>query len=246
MKKGILDNDVTPHRKKTPFWVPLLMTLAFYTGLFLFLVLEPFSHITEESVNYITLNTDVMQIEQEPGGGPSFTAVSRKEKSDAIKGTTDSRASTADAGVNMNDSTLTKQNTEGAATPDSVNSSRITGDTLNYLDFYSGSGGGGTGTSGFLSTNSKLPTFLGGDFNSFRQWFSKKLRVPVDRPKEIVNVTFIVDKNGMVSNVKVKSCSSPEVRDEILKVMRKAPRWEPGVYNDKPAGFTFQMNVNFK
>ncbi|HNX67751.1 MAG TPA: hypothetical protein PKH02_12775, partial [Bacteroidales bacterium] len=161
-------------RRKTPRWVPLIITLSFYTILFLFLFFEPFSRITEDSINYITMNTEVMQIVEETGDdGAGFSSVSRKSKPETEKSTADRVASTADAGVNLSDSTSTKKSDEGNATPDSVNTSRAVGDTLNYLDFYSGSGGGGNGITGVLVTNSKRPTFMGGDINNFSKWFFK-------------------------------------------------------------------------
>jgi hypothetical protein len=247
MKQGDLLTNKRIERRKTPRWVPLLITLSFYTILFLFLFLEPFSRITEDSVNYVTLNTDVMQIIDEPGDeGMSFSSVSRKSEKETEKSNADRVASTADAGVNLSDSASTKKSNEGNATPDSVNTSRVVGDTLKYLDFYSGSGGGGNGNTGILVSTSKRPTFMGGDINNFSKWFFKRLHVPLDRPREIVNVSWYVDENGNVSNIKVKSCSSPEVKAEIIRVMKSSPKWEPGTYNNMPSGFIVQLNVNFK
>ncbi len=247
MKQGDLLKDKSIMRRKTPRWVPLIITFSFYTILFLFLFLEPFSRITEDSVNYITLNTDVMQIIEETGdNGAGFSSVSRKSSEETEKSTADRVASTADAGVNLSDSTSTKKSDEGNATPDSVNTSRVVGDTLNYLDFYSGSGGGGNGITGVIVTNSRRPTFMGGDINNFSKWFFKRLRVPLDRPREIVNVSWYVDPNGNVTNIRIKSCSSPEVKEEILRVMKSSPKWEPGTYNNMPSGFNIQFNVNFK
>jgi hypothetical protein len=247
MKQGDLLTDKRIGRKKTPRWVPLIITFFFYTALFLFLFLEPFSRITEDSVSYITLNTDVMQIIDEPGDqGSGFSSVSRKSKDESVKSTVDQAASTANTGVNLSDSTLTKKSNEGNATPDSVNTSRVVGDTLNYLDFYSGSRGGGHGLTGVLVTNSKRPTFMGGDINNFSKWFFKRLHVPLDRPREIVNVSWYVDEHGNVSNIRIKSCSDPVVREEILRVMKSSPKWEPGTYNNTPSGFVVQFNVNFK
>jgi|WetSurMetagenome_2_1015567.scaffolds.fasta_scaffold18017_2 hypothetical protein len=248
MKHGNLHKAIEKKRKKTPLWVPVIITFSFYAALFLYLFLEPFSRITEDSVNYITLNTDVMQFEEEGGSGmPSFTSINRKINEEGeIKSITAAKASTADAGVNISDTTSTKLNNEGAVTPDTVNRSSNIGDTLNYMDYYSGSSRGGNGGSGVLASNLKLPEFMGGDFNVFRGWFLKRLRVPLDPPKEIVMVSFSVDKNGVMQNIKVRSCSSMAVRDEILRLLRNAPKWEPGLENGLPAGFNFQMPVNFK
>jgi hypothetical protein len=238
---------ISSKTKKMPGWVPWAITLAIHGILFLFLFLEPFSRLDEDSVSYLTLNTDLMQFKEMGGGEPAARVINAEQ--DKIKSVNATTASTADAGININDSTTTKLNTEGIATPDSVSSNGFGGDTLNYMDFYSGTGTGGNGGSGVLAGNMKLPTFMGGDFNVFRTWFLKRFHVPLDAPlnyKERVIVSFSVDKNGRMQNIKVRSCSSPEVGNEIIRVLKNAPKWEPGFYNGEPSGFNLQMPVSFK
>jgi hypothetical protein len=230
--------------------LPLILTLLIHGSLILFLILEPFSRITEDSMNYVTLTTDMMEFIASGGTeAPSFPTVQYKKpdisRSSSVTSTMESGG---EAAVNLNDTTGTKKSSENA-TPDTLTSNSIFSDTLNYMDFYSGSGGGGSGGSGIMAGNMKLPTFMGGDFNVFRNWFLKRFRIPLDAPenyKERIVVAFSVDKEGTMRNIKVRYCSSREVENEIIRVLKTAPKWEPGQYNGATAGFNLQMPVNFK
>jgi hypothetical protein len=251
MKYTAIKKDNKPAGKKMPSaGLPLFITLFVHGVIILFLLIEPFSRITESSLNYITLNTDLMQFVESGGSdAPDFPTV-QKKKADADVNTsvTSSSGSASDAAVNLNDTTASNTNSE-FATPDTLESNGLFSDNLNYMDFYSGSGGGGNGGSGIMAGNMKLPTFMGGDFNFFRNWFLRHFNIPLEAPRnyrERVVVAFSIDKTGIMRNIKVSSCSSPEVEKEIINTLKIAPKWEPGQYNGRIAGFNLQMPVNFK
>jgi len=243
-------NNIRKTRRKASRGLPLIITLVFHGLLMLWLIVQPFSRLTEDNLNYITLNTDLMQFEEINGDdAPSFSSSQHSNSQDnQSQSATTSVASTSDAAVNINDTTAL-QSQGGNATPDSLSGSGLMNDTLNYMDFYSGGIGGGRGGTGVMAGNLKLPTFMGGDFNSFRNWFLRHFRKPIDAPDDLeerVMVSFSVDKSGKMQNIKVRSCSSPEVAREIVRVLNTAPKWEPGLYNDDFASYNLQMPVNFK
>ncbi|MDY4556956.1 MAG: energy transducer TonB [Prevotella sp.] len=95
-----------------------------------------------------------------------------------------------------------------------------------------------------------LPKFPGGAVELMK-WLTKNLRYPSDAQRNKkegkVVVQFIVNKDGTMSNLKVvKSAQYASLDREALRVMRKMPKWTPGVQNDKPCRTMVCIPVVFK
>ncbi|MDY4628073.1 MAG: energy transducer TonB [Prevotella sp.] len=95
-----------------------------------------------------------------------------------------------------------------------------------------------------------LPKFPGGAVELMK-WLTKNLRYPQDAQRNKkegkVVVQFIVNKDGTMSNLKVvKSAQYASLDREALRVMRKMPKWTPGVQNDKPCRTMVCIPVVFK
>ena len=95
-----------------------------------------------------------------------------------------------------------------------------------------------------------LPKFPGGAVELMK-WLTKNLRYPLDAQRNKkegkVVVQFIVNKDGTMSNLKVvKSAQYASLDREALRVMRKMPKWTPGVQNDKPCRTMVCIPVVFK
>lgn len=61
-----------------------------------------------------------------------------------------------------------------------------------------------------------------------------------------VYVSFLVGKDGVLSELKViKGLSGPQ-DEEALRVMRKSPRWNPAIENGKPVEVKYVLPINFK
>lgn len=95
-----------------------------------------------------------------------------------------------------------------------------------------------------------LPKFPGGAVELMK-WLTKNLRYPSDAQRNKkegkVVVQFIVNKDGTMSDLKVvKSAQYASLDREALRVMRKMPKWTPGVQNDKPCRTMVCIPVVFK
>lgn len=95
-----------------------------------------------------------------------------------------------------------------------------------------------------------LPKFPGGAVELMK-WLTKNLKYPRDAQKNKkegkVVVQFIVNKDGTMSDLKVvKSAQYASLDREALRVMRKMPKWTPGVQNDKPCRTMVCIPVVFK
>lgn len=77
----------------------------------------------------------------------------------------------------------------------------------------------------------QIPVFPGG-WSAFMQWLTKNLKYPYQAQKDkiqgMVVVSFIVNKDGTVADVKVSTSADPVLDREALRVMRMMPRWKPG------------------
>lgn len=60
-----------------------------------------------------------------------------------------------------------------------------------------------------------------------------------------VYLSFIVEKDGSVTNVEILRGIGYGCDEEALRVVRKMPKWEPGKQREKPVRVQFSMPVKF-
>ncbi|MBK8613752.1 MAG: energy transducer TonB [Flavobacteriales bacterium] len=61
-----------------------------------------------------------------------------------------------------------------------------------------------------------------------------------------VLVTFIVDKDGAVTDVSIARGVDPLLDEEAMRAVRLMPKWKPGTQNGKPVKTKFNLPVLFK
>ncbi|MDE7426969.1 MAG: energy transducer TonB [Muribaculaceae bacterium] len=61
-----------------------------------------------------------------------------------------------------------------------------------------------------------------------------------------VVVSFVIEKDGSVSNVKVVKSVYPSLDAEAVRVVRKLPRWTPGRNNGAPVRVVYTLPISFK
>ena len=61
-----------------------------------------------------------------------------------------------------------------------------------------------------------------------------------------VMVQFIVETNGSISNVKVVRSVDPELDAEALRVVKKMPKWTPGMQKGKAVRVRFTLPISFR
>jgi len=92
------------------------------------------------------------------------------------------------------------------------------------------------------------PQFKGG-LDAFGDYLSRSINYPTDaREKNIqgrVNVTFVVEKDGKVSDVQVTRSVSPSLDAEAVRVIKRSPKWEPGVQYGRPVRVIYSVPISF-
>ena len=94
-----------------------------------------------------------------------------------------------------------------------------------------------------------MPQYPGGQ-TAMLQYMMKNIKYPKQAMKEgiqgRVTVSFIVEKDGRVSNVRLLRSVQPLLDKEAIRVVKSMPKWSPGKQKGKPVRVRFNLPVMFK
>jgi periplasmic protein TonB len=100
-----------------------------------------------------------------------------------------------------------------------------------------------------LTDVQKLPSFPGGEAELMK-YLSENIKYPaIARENNIqgtVALSFIVEKNGSLSNVKILKDPGGGCGKEAVRVLETMPRWTPGEANGNPVRVKFTLPVRFR
>lgn len=100
------------------------------------------------------------------------------------------------------------------------------------------------------TTVDSYPVFMGGDVMAFRAWVLSELQYPEAALSQgaqgLVLIQFIVTAEGKVANMQVLQAPHIALSDEVKRVMRRSPKWEPALKEGKPVSFRFTLPINFE
>ncbi|RFZ92788.1 TonB family protein [Mucilaginibacter conchicola] len=96
--------------------------------------------------------------------------------------------------------------------------------------------------------NLRAPAFEGG-VPAFSQFLSRNLKYPNEARKNdiygYVILTFIVEKNGDVSDIRVARSAHPLLDQEAMRILKKSPKWLPGLRHGIPVRVQYSVPINF-
>ncbi len=79
------------------------------------------------------------------------------------------------------------------------------------------------------------PEFPGGE-GALLQFLAKSIKYPVEAQRlgkqGIVNISFVIEKDGMITNAKIVQPLYPSLDKEALRVINSMPKWTPGKLKD--------------
>ena len=100
----------------------------------------------------------------------------------------------------------------------------------------------------FFMVVENMPEFPGGDLGLMK-YIQKNVKYPpIAKEYNItgkVYVSFIVDKSGSVTNVKIVRGVDKNLDAEALRVVRSLPKYKPGKQRGKPVRVMFTIPINF-
>lgn len=93
------------------------------------------------------------------------------------------------------------------------------------------------------------PKFPGGD-KGLMEFLNNNIKYPPaiahKRIEGRVIVKFIVTEKGTIKDIEVEKSVDPLLDKEVIRVVRKMPRWRPGKRNGKKVDVLFHLPVTFR
>ncbi len=94
-----------------------------------------------------------------------------------------------------------------------------------------------------------MPEYPGG-LGEMMQYFKKNIKYPKEAQQKKMEgrslISFVVEKNGKISDVKVAKSSIKMFDDEAVRVVSSMPAWKPGKKNGKAVRVKFMVPIQFK
>ena len=95
----------------------------------------------------------------------------------------------------------------------------------------------------------QMPTFPGGDA-ALMKYLSENVKYPAlaikAQEQGRVVVSFTVEKDGAISDVKVARSVTPSLDAEAVRVVKAMPKWTPGRMNGESVNVKFRLPITFK
>jgi protein TonB len=90
------------------------------------------------------------------------------------------------------------------------------------------------------------PSFPGGNSRMY-EYLGKTMTYPKSLAKEGIGgkvyVSFTIEKNGQVADVKVIKSAHPLIDEEVVRAIKKMPRWVPGIQGGRPVRVKYTLPV---
>ena len=87
------------------------------------------------------------------------------------------------------------------------------------------------------------PDFPGG-IQKFYDFVGKNYRAPDEDVKGKVFVQFVVEKDGTLTDIKVMRDLGYGTGAEAIRVLKKSPRWKPGIQNGRPVRVLYSLPIS--
>jgi|WetSurMetagenome_2_1015567.scaffolds.fasta_scaffold271884_2 periplasmic protein TonB len=220
-------------RYNRSLYISLIMALFFFAVVMLISVVSS-SNIDDEFYdfnNVVFEYSDLQYAPDEPPKAPDNqkppdkqVAPAKTENLTEIKLVNDT--------ATMTDTTLMKDNT--TADGDSING---------------GSNGNGSDTGMVFTRVDEIPMFPGGDEarkKFIKEYFSSATFGQKVKVEGVVWVSFIVEKDGSLSTIKVMNGIGATCDNEVINVVKKMPKWTPAKRNGLPVRFILKMPIRFE
>ncbi len=95
----------------------------------------------------------------------------------------------------------------------------------------------------------EMPEFPGGPA-AMMKWLGDHVRYPAIAAENNIQgrvmVSFVVETDGSVSNVKVVRGVDPSLDKEAVRLIESMPKWKPGMQTGKPVRCRYNIPVTFK
>ena len=95
-----------------------------------------------------------------------------------------------------------------------------------------------------------MPSFQGGDLNTFRNWVQSNVRFPQialeNGIQGRVTLTFVIERDGSLTNIQVLQTPDRSLSEEAIRVLNKSPKWTPGKQRNQTVRVKYTLPVDFR
>ncbi len=96
----------------------------------------------------------------------------------------------------------------------------------------------------------EMPTFQGGDLNSFRKWVYDRIQYPrIAQENGIqgrVTLRFVIERDGTLTNIEEFASPDKSLTEEAIHVLKQSPKWSPGKMRNKPVRIWYVLPIEFQ
>lgn len=94
----------------------------------------------------------------------------------------------------------------------------------------------------------QMPEFPGGEMEMMK-WVSKNVRYPSRayraKAQGMVVVSFVVDKDGTITETEILKSVHPDIDAEAIRVIIQMPKWKPGKQEGEPVRVRYSLPLKF-
>ena len=95
-----------------------------------------------------------------------------------------------------------------------------------------------------------MPSFQGGDLNTFRKWVQDNVRFPQIALENGISgrvvLSFVIEKDGRLTNIQVLMTPDRSLSEEAIRVLNKSPKWSPGKQRNQVVRIKYTLPVDFR
>ncbi len=95
-----------------------------------------------------------------------------------------------------------------------------------------------------------MPSFQGGDLNTFRNWVQSNVRFPQialeNGIQGTVVLSFVIEKDGSLTNIQALRTPDRSLSEEATRVLSKSPKWSPGKQRNQVVRVKYTLPVVFR
>jgi protein TonB len=96
----------------------------------------------------------------------------------------------------------------------------------------------------------QMPSFMGGDLMTFRNWVQSKVRYPqIAQENDIegrVLLQFVIERDGSLTNIVVLQTPDSSLSDEAIRVLKTSPKWTPGKQRNQSVRVKYTLPIDFR
>ena len=94
-----------------------------------------------------------------------------------------------------------------------------------------------------------MPLFQGEGIEAFRNYIQGSIDYPPIAMENgisgTVYINFVVNKKGLVASINIVRGVDPSLDNEVVRAIKAAPKWTPGMQRGKPVNVSFSIPVKF-